>query len=105
LDTIAGETERRFRVEEVHPRAAAFERGGEKRDVGAWKSALRGTLDAGYRAAGTTVEDANAVLASTGSTIEQRLGAALALRVAGEPPQRIRIAADGMVDPKLRVAF
>jgi hypothetical protein len=103
LDGIAAEAERRLRIEEIHPRAGAFARDGN--DVKAWKASLRSLLDAGYREAGATVEDASAVLASPGSTIEQRLGAALALRVAGEPPERIRVAAESVVDPKLRVAF
>lgn len=84
-------------------RGAAFERGG--RDAGAWRAQIRASLDPGYRASGLTLEHANEVLASSHSTVEQRLGAALALRVAGEPSDRVRIAAVGAADPRVRVAF
>lgn len=84
-------------------RAAAFARAG--RDVGAWRAHVRSALDAGYRAAGASVDDAAAVLASPAATEDQRIGAALALRVAGEPPERVRIAAAGAVDPRFRVVL
>lgn len=103
LATATAEIERRLGTTEPHPRAASFERG--LRGVGEWKAGLRATLDAGYRAAGVTVDDASAVLESASASPEQRIGAALTLRVAGAPPERIRIAAEGTVDPELRVAF
>jgi hypothetical protein len=105
LTTAAAEIERRLTAEtnDQHPRAAAFDRGA--RDVAQWKVGLRATLDAGYRAAGVTLDDASAVLQSPTASVEQRVGAALALRVAGEPPERIRVAAESVVDPKLRVAI
>jgi hypothetical protein len=84
-------------------KAAAFERGGE--DVVAWRTKLKRALDGGYREASFTVDDAMRVLDAPGATNEQRVGAALALRVAGEPPQKIRVAAGDAVDPELRAAF
>lgn len=83
--------------------AARFERAS--RDLASWRAHLRGVLDAGYRAAGASTEDAAAVLASAGATDEQRIGAALALRIAGEPADRIRVSAEAAVEPRLRVAL
>lgn len=103
LIAVAGECARRLGDRTEVARAAAFERGS--RDVREWKAAVRGALDAGYRNAGASIDDANAVLASPAATVEQRLGAAVALRIAGEPPERIRIAAQSAVDPRVRVAF
>jgi hypothetical protein len=83
---------------------AAFERAG--RSVTAWRMHLRGLFEAGgYREAGTSVDDAAAVLRSASATPEQRVGAALALRVAGEPCERIRVAAEGAADERVRVAL
>jgi len=84
-------------------RAAAFERGG--RDVATWRTEMRAALAPGYRASRVTVEEAAEVLESPHSTVDQRLGAAIALRMAAEPPERIRVAADGLVDQKVRVAL
>ena len=84
-------------------RATAFERGG--RDAKTWRAEVRARLDPGYRASGITVDDANVVLTSPHSTLEQKLGAAMTLRAAGEPPERVRIAAEGAADPRVRVAF
>lgn len=103
LAAAARVCEERFRVHEEPPRAAAFERG--ERDVDTWKTGIRTALDAGYRDAGASLEDARTVLASPAATTEQRLGAALALRVAGEPPERIRVAAETVVDPHAQEAF
>jgi len=95
--------ERLFSTSSPPDRAAAFERAG--RDVGAWRAQLRTALDGGYRAAGASVDDAAAVLASSAASSEQRIGAALALRIAGEPPDRVRVAAEGAIDPRMRVAL
>jgi hypothetical protein len=103
LEVAAAEYERRLATTTQHPRAASFERAA--RGIAEWKTGLRATLDAGYRAAGVTVDDATSVLQSASASPEQRVGAALALRVAGEPPERIRVAAESVVDPKLRVAI
>jgi hypothetical protein len=83
---------------------AAF--GREGRSVSAWRAHLRGLFDAGgYRTAGTSVDDAAAVLKNAAATPEQRIGAALALRVAGEPPEKIRVAAESAADERVRVAL
>lgn len=87
----------------AHVRANAFERGG--RGLAEWRAALRTNFDPTYRSTGASIEDATDVLASPSSTVEQRVGAALALRVAGEPLERVRIAAEGTVDGKVRVVL
>lgn len=84
-------------------RATTFERGG--RDAREWRAQIRASLDPGYRTSGVTVDDARAILASPHASVDQRLGAALALRVAGEPAERVRIAAEGAVDQRVRVAL
>ena len=84
-------------------RAAAFERGG--RGIAEWRAAIQTALEPDYRSSGTSVDDATAVLASSTASVEQRIGAALALRVAGEPLEKVRIAAEGTVDPKIRVVL
>ena len=62
-------------------------------------------LEASYRASGSSVEDVANVLTSPTATPEERVGAALALRVAGEPPVRIRIAAESVASDSLRDAL
>lgn len=84
-------------------RANAFERAG--RGLAEWRAGLLTSLDPSYRTSGATVDDAATVLASQTATVEQRIGAALALRVAGEPLERVRVAAEGTVDPKVRVVL
>ena len=84
-------------------RAAAFERGG--RALAEWRAGLQNALEPDYRSSGTSIDDAGAVLASSTASVEQRIGAALALRVAGEPLEKVRIAAEGTVDPKVRVVL
>lgn len=84
-------------------RAAAFERGG--RGLSEWRASLHTALEPTYRSSGTSVDDASDVLASSTASVEQRIGAALALRVAGEPLEKVRVAAEGTVDPKIRVVL
>lgn len=84
--------------------AAQFARGG--RSVAAWRDHLRTRIgDVGYREAARPVDVASAVLRSPRSTNDERVGAALALRVAGEPKERIRIAASAAADDDLRIAL
>lgn len=85
------------------PKADAFERKG--RGLAEWRAGLQSALDPSYRTSGASVDDASAVLASSTATVEQRIGAALALRVAGEPVERVRVAAEGTLDPKIRVVL
>lgn len=84
-------------------RAVAFERAG--RGLAEWRAGIQSALEPDYRSSGTSVDDASAVLASSTASVEQRIGAALALRVAGEPLEKVRIAAEGTVDPKIRVVL
>lgn len=87
----------------VRARAPAFVRAG--RPLAEWRAHLRQVVeDASYRSAGASLEDAAAVLGSPDATREERVGAALALRVAGEPPQRIRVAVAPSADDALREA-
>ena len=83
---------------------AQFARGG--RTVAAWREHLRARgRDVGYREAASPTDVAAAVLCNPRSTSEERVGAALALRVAGEPEARIRVAAGAVADDRLRVAL
>lgn len=85
-------------------RAEVFDRQG--RSVSEWRSHIQRTLDdPGYRSAGASLDDAALVLQSPTATREQRFGAALALRVAGEPPARIRVAIAASADEELREAI
>lgn len=103
VDAAAEVIDARLGDRPAPPRAAAFERGG--RALPEWRAGLRTAVDPSYRAAAASIEDAAAVLDSPSATTEQRIGAALALRVAGEPLDRVRIAAEGTVDPKVRVVL
>lgn len=88
------------------PPEGTFERAG--RDVAGWKERLaRAVNDAGYRTSGLSPDVAARVLASPVATAEQRVGAALALRVTpdAEAPARIRVAAEGCADPDVRDAL
>jgi hypothetical protein len=85
-------------------RGDLFERGD--RPVSEWKKHIASLFEeAGYRAAGITPEQTSAVLTSAAATPQQRIGAAMALRIAGEPPERIRIAAESAADPATREAL
>ena len=85
-------------------RFAHYERAG--RPLAAWRDHLgRAMNDASYRHNAATIADAAAVLGSGEASTEQRIGAALALRVAGQPPERIRVAAVGAVDDRVREAL
>lgn len=52
----------------------------------------------------STNEDAFAVVRSAAATDDERIGAAIALRVAGEP-ERVRIAADTLANDDVRDAL
>lgn len=94
----------RFFAEPPAPiRAAELGRNG--RSVADWRAHVRSLFESGYRTAGTTIDDASAILHSPNATPDERVGAALALRVAGEPPERVRVAASAMVDDRVRVAL
>ena len=84
--------------------AGSFERGG--RDLAAWRAHLEAAMrDGSYRTAGLAPDAAARVLESVQATPEQRVGAALALRVAGEDGARIRVAAEACADEALGEAL
>jgi hypothetical protein len=87
---------------------AAFERGGAS--LAEWKDRIRGAVEStgdrtSYRTAGSPIEDAAEIVRSPHATPDQRIGAALALRIAGEPPDRIRVAAAAVIDDGVRGAL
>ncbi|MGK3983028.1 hypothetical protein WME99_08310 [Sorangium sp. So ce136] len=103
------------RIREARKRAAggaaprgveALERRG--RDPAAWREDLRKMLTAGdYRAAGLALEDVRHALDDASAPPDRRIGAALALRIAGYPEARdlIRVAAEATADDELRAAL
>jgi hypothetical protein len=81
-----------------------YERGG--RVLAEWRAHLAQAMNqASYRHNAATVDEATAVLHSAQATPEQRVGAALALRVAGQPKERIRVAVDAAADDRVRAAL
>lgn len=83
---------------------AAFARG--ERSLPEWRAQLRVKMEqSGYRAAAAPTETAESVLRDARATAEARVGAAVALRIAGEPAEKIRVAADATVDDALREAL
>ena len=81
-----------------------YERGG--RVLAEWRAHLAQAMNqASYRHNAATVDEAAAVLHSAEATPEQRVGAALALRVAGQPKARIRVAVDAAADDRMREAL
>jgi hypothetical protein len=89
---------------EAVDRGAAFARDG--RSVAEWRAAIARVLeDPGYRSAGLTSEQTEAVLRNPLASPEQRIGAAMAIRIAGDPPDRIRVAAEAAADPDVREAL
>jgi hypothetical protein len=85
-------------------RFSHYERAG--RPLAEWRAHLgRAMHEASYRANAATVDEAAAVLRSPEASPEQRVGAALALRVAGHPTARIRVAVEGAVDAATREAL
>lgn len=72
----------------------------------AWRAALRQAMDSSsYRQAARTPDEAAAALQNPEASPRERVGAALALRIAGEPPVRIRVAADATADEATRDAL
>ncbi|WP_437740895.1 hypothetical protein WMF39_35305 [Sorangium sp. So ce1504] len=86
--------------------AEALERRG--RDLALWREDLRKLLAGDdYRAVGLTPEDALHALDDASAPRDRRVGAALLLRVAGDPEaqEHIRVAAEGTADDALRAAL
>jgi hypothetical protein len=86
---------------------AALDRGD--RCVSAWREALGRLLarSEGYREAPIALEDVYETLENAAAPPERRIGAAITLAGAGEPdaPARIRVAAEGCADARLRIAL
>lgn len=81
-----------------------YDRNG--RSLAEWRDHLsRAMNETSYRTNATTADEAAAVLRSVQATPEQRVGAALALRIAGIPKERIRIAVEATVDDRMREAL
>jgi hypothetical protein len=81
--------------------------GREGRTVAAWRAHIKTLVDGGgYRVAASN-ESLGDLVGRTGLPLDERVGAALALRVAGTPgaSARIRVAAEQCVDPKARAAL
>jgi hypothetical protein len=78
----------------------------EGRSIKDWREHLRRVIEgSGYRIAASSDSLAD-LIAAPGLSAEERVGAALALRVAGDSNvPKIRIAADQCVDPKTRAAL
>lgn len=71
-----------------------------------WRRRLEGrSKHEDYRSLPSTTDEALGVLRSGHATPEQRVGAALAARGAGIPPERIRVAAEATVDDRVRAAL
>lgn len=88
-------------------RASVLDRAG--RTMAEWRAHLAALIarGEGYREAALTREEAEAVLAAGDATPEHRLGAAMAL-VASDRDRardRLRVAAEGCANPRLRVAL
>jgi hypothetical protein len=105
LDAVGRLIEARHGPSTAPPeRFTAFERAGVS--LAEWKDHIRASIEqSGYRTAASPVEDAAEIVRSPHATPDQRIGAALALRIAGEPPDRIRVAAGAVVDDGVRGAL
>lgn len=100
----------RFIEERSPPGATADDRlalyGRAELSIGEWRAQLERRLkQTDYRSTASTTDEALAVLRSAQATPDQRVGAALAARVAGVPPERIRVAAAASADDRVRVAL
>jgi hypothetical protein len=80
----------------------AFARGGRSLDD--WRRALAAMFEGGYRESPRSADEAARVLSSAASPPEARIGAAMALRVAGET-ERVRVAAEATADDRVRIAL
>lgn len=78
------------------------------RSIGSWRDDLRKRVaQADYRRASVEGGELERLVGSSGASAEHRIGAALALREGGgdEARERIRIAAEQCVDPRVRIAL
>lgn len=82
--------------------------GREGRSAALWKEALRKRVgDGGFREMGLSVDELAEVLCQPTASVEQRIGAALALRAvnAEHADERIRVAAANTAGERIRVAL
>jgi hypothetical protein len=74
-----------------------------------WRRQLSGHVEtsAHYRRAPTSIDELQDLLANPAASVEQRIGAALAMRATkrSDSAERIRIVADVTASPRLRVAL
>ena len=86
---------------------SAFDRGAKP--IEPWRSDIErlARRDVRYREAALDPEKASKLLAGADVPVDQRLGAALALRIAdpAEAAEKIRVAAEATADPRLRDAL
>lgn len=86
------------------PNAPELVRG--ERSVQALREELRQRIEQPtYREAAATTETAEALMRSPEASLDERVAAAMALRIAGEPAAKIRVAADAFVDDATREAL
>lgn len=86
------------------PNAPELVRGD--RSVKALREDLRQRIEnPTYREAAAPSEAAEAIMKSPEATLDERVAAAMALRIAGEPATKIRVAADAFVDDATREAL
>jgi len=92
-------------LREKPPAQAPIVLAREGRSIREWRDRLRQAMDGGYRVA--AAHDAlGDLVTAPGVSREERVGAALALRAAGDSNlPRIRVAAEQCVDPKTRAAL
>lgn len=88
------------------PRSSRFSAyGRNRRSIEEWCKDIRVAFDGtDYRSSASSIDEAGAVLASAVATSEERMGAAIALRVSGAK-DRLRVATDGLADDHLRLAI
>lgn len=80
--------------------------GRDAMPVAAWRGRLEELAkQTDYRSAASGTEETLSVLGSARATPEQRIGAAVAARAMGVPPERIRVAAEATADDRVRVAL
>ena len=86
----------------VHGALARGERG-----VAEWRKALASirSADGGYRQTATRDEDLWRVVEDVSAPADARAAAALALRSAADAPARLRVAAEAVASPHLRIAL
>lgn len=100
----------RFIEERSPPEATGEDRlalyGRSELSIADWRAQLeRRMKQTDYRSTASTTDETLAVLRSAQATPDQRIGAALAARVAGVPPERIRVAAEASADDRVRIAL